>query len=519
MSDNGLALEMRGISKTYHGGKKANNNITLDLRKAEILCIAGENGAGKTTLMKILCGQERPDSGKIFIDGAEVRIDSPAAANTYKIGMVHQHFTLFDDYTVAENIVMGNEPRKWGLFFDNKKAVQIADAIVKENNFSVHSNVKIKDISQGEKQQVEICRVLYRNAQIIILDEPSSILTEYETRSLFSTLRRLASSGISIILITHKLREIKQICSRVAVMRKGELAGVFDNERVDENEIARLILGNENITQFGSIDISPNYAVQNTAKHLSTEIKPVIAFENVTVMRKGQKRPLLDSLSFSVNSGAIMGFTGVGGNGLGVLEAVLGGFLHPSSGTIKHGEKDITYHSIRRLRNQGMAYVPSDRIHVGSSQDALVTENMIINRRDSFSRGIYFDAKKINEYTNNLIKRYNIESAQSVAAVSGGNLQKLILAREIDWFSDYIIFCEPSWGLDIAASRYVTDEILKLRDRGAAIILISTNIDEVLLLANTVTVMYRGKAAGVFANNHDAALKDAIGAYMLGGIQ
>jgi simple sugar transport system ATP-binding protein len=485
--------ELRNISKQYLGSdKKANNNISLDLQKGEILCIAGENGAGKTTLMKILCGLEKHDTGTITINGT--------------IGMVHQHFMLFPEYTVAENIVMGNEPRKWGLFFDKKKANQIAQKIITENNFAVKSTAKVSELTSGEKQQVEICRVLNCNAELIILDEPTSILTEQETKSLFKTLRLLVEKGKSVILITHKLHEIKQISDRVIVLRRGELAGMRNAEDIDEYEIARMMIGEETASE--------NYQrpfAASVEKKISAE--PVITFENVTVKRLGQKRPLLDNVSFLVSSGEILGFAGVGGNGLGVIEAVLGGFLQPASGKILHRGKDISKLTSRTLRKQGLAYVPADRIRVGSAADANIEENMIINRRHELKRNKISRSLIIDSW----LKKYNIDTPnikEKCSALSGGNLQKIILAREINWFKDYIVFSEPTWGLDIKSSRFIMEEIDALRRKGAAVILISTDLDEIIALADRVIVMCSGKIAGEFGNIN-MSIKEDIGKCML----
>ncbi|MDR0302879.1 MAG: ATP-binding cassette domain-containing protein, partial [Treponema sp.] len=398
-----LCVELRGISKTYDGSvKKANNNISLDLRKGEILCIAGENGAGKTTLMKILYGLETPDNGDIFINGKIQRISSPLAAKKLGIGMVHQHFMLFPEFTVAENIAMGAEPRKLGVFFDVKKAQINAEKIINAHNFAVKSGQKVKDLSQGEMQQVEICRVLQRNAQIIILDEPTSILTEQETHSLFKTLKNLVQTGISLILITHKLHEIKQICDRVAVLRKGELAGVRDAADINEYEIARLMMGDE-------YDAADQEKIPDKIK---PDGEPVIVFDNVTVKRRRQKRPLLDKVSFQAKQGEILGFAGVGGNGLGVIEAVLGGFLHPAQGKIFHNGKDISALGMRNLRKQGLAYVPADRLRIGSARDALIEENLIINRHDEFSKGMIINKNAVREFSNRLAESYYIEGAK-----------------------------------------------------------------------------------------------------------
>jgi len=502
-------VELRNISKTYSGSaKKVNNNISLQLKRGEILCIAGENGAGKTTLMKILCGLETPDAGDILINGKKEKINSPLAAKKLGIGMVHQHFMLFPEFTVAENIAMGEEPRKIGIFFDAKKASRNAEKTLKTHNFDVRSAQKVNELSLGQMQQVEICRVLARNAQIIILDEPTAILTEQETASLFKTLKDLVSKGLSVILITHKLREIKQICGRVAVLRKGEITGIRSAQDIDEYEIARMIMGeNYNASEKEKKPEKVNFPPQD-----------VIVFDNVTVKKKGQKRPLLDNVSFQARKGEILGFAGAGGNGLGVIEAVLGGFLHPSRGKILHNGVDISALGIRALRKQGLAYVPADRMRIGSAREALIEENLIINRRDEFSKKMIIDKNAVREFSNRLVKNYGIEGAKindKAAFLSGGNLQKLILAREINKLDDYIVFSEPSWGLDIASTNFIYKEIQALRGREAAIILISTNVDEIISLTDRIIVMYRGKIAGVFENT-GSSIKEAVGNSMQG---
>jgi len=508
MADNTYyAVSLRDICKQYPGKeRKANNNISLNLKKGEILCIAGENGAGKTTLMKILYGLETPDSGETLINGKKETINSPLAAKRLGIGMVHQHFMLFPEFTVAQNIVMGIEPRKFKIFFDKKKAEEISERIIKKNNFQISAGQIVGDLTLGQMQQVEICRILHANAQIIILDEPSSILTEQETDSLFKTLKDIVSEGRSVILITHKINEIEKIADRVAVLRKGELAGVKEISQTDKYEITRMIMGE---------DIP---VLENIQKEEKTN-EPVLVFDKVTVKRKGQKHPLLDKVSFTVNSSEILGFTGVRGNGLGVIEAVLGGFLHPQEGKIFHRGKDITALNIRKLRKQGLAYVPADRIRVASAEDATLEENIIITRRNDFNKGVFLDKKAIGKYFSELAQKYNITGAHSkekCSVLSGGNLQKLILAREINCIKDYIVFSEPSWGLDAASSSFIRKEILSLRKKNFAIILISTNLDETLALADRIIVMYRGSIAGVFDNTKDNTVREKIGICMQG---
>jgi simple sugar transport system ATP-binding protein len=512
------AIELRGISKVYPGRRsKVNDNISLDLGRGEILCIAGENGAGKTTLMKILCGLEMPSAGEIFIRGERVIIDSPLTARKLGIGMVHQNFMLFPEYTVAENIMMGIEPRRGFFFYDKVKAEAAAAQLIRAHHFSVEAGRPVKSLSVGEMQQVEICRILCRNADIIIFDEPTSVLTGQETCSFFSTLRTLAQNGKSLILITHKLKEIKLISDRVAVLRKGKLAGICRTREIDERELARMMTG-----AAPSAGVSPGTAPGVKPVSAAGIAGPVLAFEGLTVLRRGQAQPLLEKLTFAVGPGEILGFAGLGGNGLGVLEAVLGGFIHPASGRILHRGRDISRLNIRRLRNQGLAFVPADRLNVGSALAARVDENVIVDRRGEFFRRGIVNRKKVRNFSRELIRRYHIAGKDSDPAgiLSGGNIQKLILAREIEQLRDYIVFSEPTWGLDVSAAAFVYGKIAALRERGAAVILISTNLDEILALADRLIVLYRGKAAGefqIFGRASDMqAIKESIGACMMG---
>jgi simple sugar transport system ATP-binding protein len=509
------AVELRNISKIYPGEKRANHNVSLDLRRGEILCLAGENGAGKTTLMKILYGLEIPSSGEIWIKGRQVRIDSPLQANRLGIGMVHQHFMLFPEYTAAENIVMGIEPRRWGIFSDRARAEAAAEAVIRAHGFSIDAARPVSSLTVGEMQQVEICKMLYRNVDIIILDEPTAVLTEQEIGSLFATLKNLTAAGTSIFLITHKLEEIQAVSDRVAVLRKGELAGLRDTAETSGQEISRLMVG-------GDFTYTPGAGRKPGNPGAAFGDDPVLSFEQVTARRRGQAQPLLKDVSFSVRQGEILGFAGVSGNGLGVLEAVLGGFIHPASGRILHRGRDISRLNIRRLRNQGLAFVPADRLRVGSAPALTVEENVVIDRRGEFTRYGVLNRQSIRAFAADLIHRYGIAGRgdEPVSGLSGGNIQKLILAREIDQFRDYIVFSEPTWGLDIAASAYIYGELAKLRDRGAAVILISTNLEDILNCADRIMVMYRGSIAAEFTDlARIANIREELGACMLAGAQ
>jgi simple sugar transport system ATP-binding protein len=519
-------VEMRNISKLYRDtGRWANRGVNLDLRRGEILCVAGENGAGKSTLMKILYGLAEPTEGEIFVNSKLEKIRSPLDANRLGIGMVHQHFMLFPEFTVAQNVVMGIEPRKALFFYGFARAGKKVEAVIRAHGFSVDAGTQVASLAVGQMQQVEILKLLYRNADILILDEPTAVLTDQEIASIFSTLKLLAEAGKSIILITHKPGEIKRISDRTLIMRNGKAVAVIETKDVGERELSRLLMG-----EGGRAGAAVNAALPDRAppdKRKKAEKLPVLGFKNVTVLRRGQKRPALNSVSFTVYSGEVLGFAGVGGNGLGTLEAVLGGFLPVTRGRILRRGKDISALKMRSLRKLDLAYVPGDRLSVGTAPGASVAENMMIKRRhDFFPRG-FLNGRALSRFTGDLIKRYGIDGKpeQSLRSLSGGNIQKLILAREIDRYRDYIVFSEPTWGLDVSASRYVYDRIGLLRDRGAAVILISSNMDEILFNADRVLVFCRGAVAAEIANplagregedERRSQLKEEIGSYMLG---
>jgi simple sugar transport system ATP-binding protein len=520
------AVEMRNISKLYRDtGRWANRGVNLELRRGEILSLAGENGAGKSTLMKILYGLVQATEGEILVNGRIEKIHSPLDANRLGIGMVHQHFMLFPEFTVAQNVVMGIEPRKAFLFYDFAKAEEKVNAVIKAHRFSVEAGAPAASLAVGQMQQVEILKLLYRNADIFILDEPTAVLAGEEIASIFNTFRVLAEAGKSLILITHKPGEIKQISDRTVILRKGEVTAVLRTGDVDERELSRLLMGEH---ARGTLSVMPRKeAPRNERRETEKVPVPVLGFEGVTVLRHGQKRPALDNVSFTVYSGEVLGFAGVGGNGLGTLEAVLGGFLPVTRGRILHRGKDITALKTRSLRALGLAYVPGDRLSVGTAPAASVAENMMINRRREFFPKGFLDGRALGRFTGELIERYGIDgkAGDPIRSLSGGNIQKLILAREIDQYRDYIVFSEPTWGLDVSAARYVYEQIESLRGRGAAVILISSNLDEILFNADRIVVFCRGAVAAEIANpltgkegeaESGSRLKGEIGSFMLG---
>jgi len=502
------AVSMSGITKIYSSnGLRANDNVSFDAEVGEIVSLAGENGAGKTTLMKILYGLEAATSGTISIFGKKVSIGSPLDANRLGIGMVHQHFMLIPEYTVAQNVVMGIEPTSWGFIYCEKEANEKVNEVITRHNFSISAEQKVSSLTVGQMQQVEIVKMLYRSVDILILDEPTAVLTEKETAALFSTLENLAAHGKTLILITHKLNEIKQISNRVAIMRKGKLVDICTTAEVTEHDLSRMMVGKP-------IDLQISKKETTSASE-----DTIISFSNVTVEKRGQERPLLNKISFSAKSGEILGFAGVGGNGLGILEAVMSGFLPVTRGTIYHKNKDISNCNTRELRKDGLAYVPADRLTIGSALSATVEENIIVSSRRSFIRRGLIDQERVEAYAGELISRYDVRAKPQmpVGTLSGGNIQKLILGREIDQFRDYIVFSEPTWGLDIASSQFVYKKMEELRDSGAAVLLISSNLDEILTVADRILVFYRGEiVAALCCSESETVSKERIGDYMLG---
>ncbi len=497
-------LRMQGITKLYPtSGVLANDAVDLSVEENEIHAVIGENGAGKSTLMKLLYGLEHPDAGEITFRGEKVAIKDPLAANRLGIGMVHQHFKLVSDFTVAENVVLGSEPRKRGLFIDRRTAARDVGKVIEEHGFSVDPRRKVKELTVGQMQQVEIVKMLYRNAELLILDEPTSVLTEQEIENLFATLRNLQGRGKTIILITHKLDEVTRMSHRVTVMRKGKVVAVRNTRDVDKQELSRLMVGKDLLLE---VNRSPK-----------THGETILELKDISIRCRGQGRPLLDRISLQVRSGELVGIAGVGGNGLAEIEDVIGGLRHPTSGRMYLHGKDVTSLGPGQLREVGLAYVPADRLHRGASLPSSVRENCIVAKHHDFLRAGVLQRRSIREFTKGLIEHFSIDAGEGMLAgnLSGGNIQKMILARELAADTDFTLFSEPTWGLDIASSQFVYEKMLELRERGAGVLLISSNLDEILGLADTILVMYRGRIVGRLENT-ETLNKEVIGEYMLG---
>ena len=497
-------LVMEGISKYFpENGVQANRDVNLVVRENEIHAIIGENGAGKSTLMKILYGLERADRGTIRFKGGKVDIRSPMDANRLGIGMVHQHFRLIREFSVAENVVMGMEPRKRGAFFDRAEAVHSVGEVIEKYGFNISAEAQVSTLTVGQMQQVEIVKILYRKAELLILDEPTSVLTEQEIKRLFESIVELKNQGKTFIIITHKLDEVKEISGRVTVMRKGEVVTVKETKDVDKKKLAELMVGKSVLFELNKEDVTPG--------------ETVFELKDITLRLKGQGRPLLDDINLKVRSGEIVGIAGVGGNGLGELENVVAGLFKVSGGKILYKGENIAGLPPSKFREKGLGYVPADRLNRGSSLHSSVRENIIVASHHDFLKNGIFNQKKINDFVANLSRNYSISGDPFVpiGTLSGGNIQKVILARELAVGAGFIVFSEPTWGLDVASSEFIYENILKLRKKGVAILLISSNLDEIMGLADRILVMYRGRITGRF-NNDRSISKALIGEYMMG---
>jgi len=495
---------MRGICKYYpESDVVANDHVDLSVNKNEIHALVGENGAGNTTLMSILYGLERADSGRIFLDGNEVLIRNPRDAVRLGIGMVHQHFKLIRSFTVAENVTLAMEQRKYGMLLDTRKAAGMTEKVIADFGFDIDPGAKIADLTAGQMQQVEIIKILYRQADILILDEPTSVLAEQQILKLFDTLAGLAARGKTIIIISHKLDEVMSISQRITVMRKGRNSAVRNTEEVDEKELSRLMVGKGVALRF--------------TRDMAPPGNPLFALHDVSLAAKSGHRRLLEGVNLTVRAGEIVGVTGVTGNGLEELEEVVTGLRKVGAGRIEHRGRDVTNARPYYLRQEGMAYVPSDRLRRGSSLSSSVLENLIITARRSFLNRGFFRRNKMERFGREILQRYSIDTDLDVpiGTLSGGNIQKIILARELSARSDFIMFSDPTWGLDVASAEYIYTRILECRQDRSAILLISSELDEVLGLADRIVVMHRGRIVGEF-DNDGTITKEIIGEYALG---
>ena len=481
-------VEMRNITKRFPG-ITANDNVTIQIKKGEIYALLGENGAGKSTLMSMLFGMYEPDEGEIYIRGEKVNISSPNHATKLNIGMVHQHFKLVSNYTIGENIIMGMEPTKkfLGLFpmVDLKKANQEILDLSIQYGLEVDPTQLIENVNVSIQQRVEILKMLYREAEILIFDEPTAVLTPQEIEFLLKIIKGLRDNGKTIILITHKLEEIKQVADRCAILNHGKLIDVLDVKTTSTKEMANLMVGRE---------------VSFTTNKKTAQFKDVILEVKDLCVKNQDNFEVVKHASFSIHGGEIFAIAGVSGNGQVEIADAIAGLTKASNGNIFLNGVDITNYSIRKRTLEGISYIPEDRQVYGLVLDFSLKDNIALKTyyQEPFSskHGI-LNQSQFEEYGNKLIERYDIRSSQGtitqVRSMSGGNQQKAIIGREIELQSPLMIFVQPTRGLDIGAIENIHKQIIAERDKGKAILLISLELDEIMNCADTIGVIYNGE--------------------------
>lgn len=488
-------------------GVLANDDVSLEIRSREVFALVGENGAGKSTLMNILYGIHAPTDGKVFIKGREVERFDPGNAIALGVGMVHQHFMLVPSFTVAQNIVMSREPRKLGVFFDNNRAEAITRALVEEYGLEVDPAVPVGSLGVGLQQRVEILKTLFRGAEILILDEPTAVLTPQETDELFSVIRRVVKErNMTVIIITHKLYEVMAISDRVGVMRKGKLVGVENTRDMDEKKLASMMVGRPVL--YDQLD--------RTGK----PGEELIRVENLVVEDNRGLRAV-DGLSLSVRAGEVLGIAAVEGNGQSELIEAITGMRSPVGGKITVCGADVTGLDPGQIRAVGLAHVPEDRLATGVSAAASVAENLLMgrHREGRFNRfGFQQRTSTIRRYAQELYDKFDIRGAGPDAAVgdlSGGNMQKVVIAREFSFDAPVLVISQPTRGVDVGAIEFIHARIMEKRSQGCAILLCSADLDEVFRLSDRIITIYEGKITGEFASEHFS--KEEIGCRMTGG--
>ncbi len=495
---------MKNITKVYPNGFVANKDITLSVEKGEIHGLVGENGAGKTTLMKVLFGIENQEEGQIFIKGEEVKIKDPLHAIALGVGMVHQHFMLVPSLTIAENIVLGMEPKK-GIRFDMKKAVEMTREASVKYNLGVNPLDKVEDISVGQKQKVEILKALIRGAEVLILDEPTAVLTPQETEELFVELKRLRDDGYTILFISHKLNEVKEICNRVTVLRNGRMIGMKHIEEVTEQDISRMMVGRDVILKIEKEKAQP---------------KNVVARVEHLFLRNSDGKDVIKDVSFTIREGEILGVVGVEGNGQNELTEVMTGLLTSYTGEVSINGKNIRGMSIRDIREQGISHISEDRMTIGAAANASVKDNLISDRyyKKQYNSGI-MDEKKIGELSNQLVQDYRIKCDsydQPVRMLSGGNIQKVIVAREFTADMKVIVANQPTRGIDVGATEFIRRKLIEIaRDENVGVLLVSADLNEALETSDSIIVMHNGEIVAYF-EDASAISEFELGEYMLG---
>lgn len=486
MDKNTNVIEMRHIVKVYSNGFKANDDINLTLHKGEILALLGENGAGKSTLMNILSGLLQPTEGDILVNGKKVTVDDANKAKDLGIGMVHQHFMLAQAFTVLENIILGHEPTKGGGKLDFKKARKNILSLAKRYGFEIDPDARVSDISVSQQQRVEILKVLYRGANILIFDEPTAVLTPQEITEFIQIMKNLAKEGKSIILITHKLKEIKESADRVTVIRRGKTIGTVNVADADDEQLAEMMVGRR--------------VIFNLKKNKPKIGKTILSVKNLKV--KDPMGPLaVKGLSFDVHAGEILGVAGIDGNGQTELVDAINGLRKASSGEIDIMGKNMTNKKVREITELGVSYVPADRQRFGLILPLPLTYNLALKSyyQKPFANHGFLNETAFDKHAARLIKNFDVRTNSMhdpASDLSGGNQQKAIIARELDLNSKLVVVFQPTRGLDVGAIEAIHKQILAERDAGRAILLVSFELDEIMQLSDRIIVLHDGKISG-----------------------
>jgi simple sugar transport system ATP-binding protein len=495
---------MLNIRKEF-GTFVANDNITLQLRKGEIHALLGENGAGKSTLMNVLFGLYQPEGGEIRVRGEKVNIENPNIANDLGIGMVHQHFMLVEKFTVTENIILGSEPKS-GLTVDRATARKKVMEISEQYGLRIDPDAKIEDISVGMQQRVEILKTLYRGAEILIFDEPTAVLTPQEIQELIQIMKRLIEEGKSIILITHKLKEIMQVADRCTVIRRGRYIGTVDiDETVNEDRLAEMMVGRE---------------VNFDAEYSKADPQQVVLDVQKLVVKDSRGLEAVDGLDLQIRSGEILGIAGIDGNGQTELIEAISGLKKPESGKVLLNGKDVTGFTPRKVTESGVGHIPQDRHKHGLVLDYSIRDNMVLQTyyKEPFSKRGLMNYKAVAEKAKALIEKFDVRTPSvdvPARALSGGNQQKAIIAREVDRSPDLLIAAQPTRGLDVGAIEFIHEQLIKEREKGRAVLLISFELEEILHVADRVAVLYEGKIVGI--RDPKETTEQELGFLMAGG--
>ncbi len=495
-------LELRGITKRFPG-VVANDDVDFELRKGEVHALLGENGAGKSTLMNILYGLYTPDEGEIWMNGKQVSVQSPREAIDLGVGMVHQHFMLIPVMTVAENIVLGMEPHK-GPFIDLGSAEKRVGELSQQFGLAVRPEARVESISVGQQQRAEILKALYRGADILILDEPTAVLTPQEASELFAIIESLTAEGKSIVFITHKLNEVLEIADRITVLRRGKTVGTVPKEGATESGLAQLMVGREVLLR-----------VEKPPAKIG---KPLLVVEDLNVLDE-RELPACRGVSLTVAAGEIVGLAGVDGNGQSELVDAIAGLRKPVSGRIVIGDTDVTHASSRDSLDAGLGHIPEDRQLRGLVLDFSLAENLALHeyRSPPDSRHGWLFPRRLIERARKILKEFDVRGGTPetpASSLSGGNQQKVVIAREVSGDPMVLVASQPTRGLDVGAIEFVHRRLVEERDEGRAILLVSFELEEILSLSDRILVMYEGQIVGEYSPN---ATEEELGLAMTGG--